>query len=239
MGSHVNQDRSRCQATGNAKHGICIFLTADTSLASVPAFAKYTTRMITKIAFNNYYDDSGLLSTVIRHCRVSSGVEQCDEAARQIEVRYNVNRTEGPSLSEKQDTITTTGPLGQITWTINWRAITVGGTTPPRYYLRHVEGCGNDVSCGLYRYAPFEATHWSVTTLQLPVGDVGSLGSYSFEYSDNSYKGFGELKSMTAPTGARYEYQYKLENLDCIPRSGPDDISATCPIGRILPITIQ
>ena len=128
-----------------------------------------------------------------------------DEVGREIKLDYNI--TDLPfGSSGKVDRITTQGPNGQISWTVNWETLVIG-QTPRTYYWSNAPWWPE--------YQLYLNTN-VVKYVQLPLAPAVSVNetpppvwnSYAFGYSDDSDGGFGEVDSVRLPTGAEYRYRY-------------------------------
>ena len=94
------------------------------------------------------------------------------------------------------DTVTQTGFGGQpLTWIANWEAVDMA--QPITYMSSALLDTATTGTAVMYRYG--------LANLQLPQGDDDSNLHYSFTYNT---AGWGELASMTLPTGATVSYTY-------------------------------
>ncbi len=127
---------------------------------------------------------------------------------RKIVISYNITGADvnGSGVTQKTDTVTVTGPQGPVTWTINWQRITIGNDG--RNYV-WTDAYGQELR-------PLAWSHWVISSIQLPAPETNTAPiSYQFTYSDNSTKGFGELRSMMTPSNALYEYAYRFDGSTC------------------------
>ena len=121
--------------------------------------------------------------------------------AVKIVVAYDVPASQ--DLMLRTDTITAEGPSGTLTWTVNWKTLTIGGDG--RRYI-----CNDEcVECA----CRMNFTHWVVDSVRLPTESVtsGNWDTYRFEYSNDSDDGYGEVDRIQTPGGADYTYDYRLE----------------------------
>jgi hypothetical protein len=135
-----------------------------------------------------------------------------DAGGRHILIDYNVTDANQSTDTWKRDTITAPGPNGNITTTIDWQRIVIGGdgrqyNYAPSAPLPNSQG------------TPFAFSFWFVKYIQLPLSSPVPLGqtppswnSYAFEYSDNGDQGYGQLDSMIMPSGSQYTYRYVMEH---------------------------
>src|ERR1044072_6475487 len=123
--------------------------------------------------------------------------EIIDQLGRHIVVEYG--HAVGPYPESERDYIhawrTQGGQLTELVWTVKWRAV----NTNKQYY-----GNPNDVNIGSTLNAGGVA---GVSEIDMPA-QAGGL-SYSFGYNvDGPSGGWGEVSSMTLPSGARANYKY-------------------------------
>src|SRR2546423_7698990 len=90
------------------------------------------------------------------------------------------------------------GQLTELVWTIKWRGVSVN----KGYY-----GNADDVPVGSVRFAGGVT---GVAEIDLPAQSGGL--SYTFGYNaDSPAGGWGEVSSMTLPSGARADYKYAYD----------------------------
>jgi hypothetical protein len=134
---------------------------------------------------------------------------------RAIHINFNVTNASLNVAPEMQDEVTATSVDGTSSprkWTLNWQAITIGGTGN-RFY-----GCSaTGPNC------PLNIRHWVLNYLQLPLAPTvpsnqtpPTWNSYVFGYSDDADGGYGEVDQVRMPSGAQYDYHYRLAILNSI-----------------------
>ena len=130
-----------------------------------------------------------------------------NETGRQILVDYNVTDLPFGGGSNRVDQITTQGPQGPMTWTVNWASVSI---QPKRYEWSDAPW---------HRYSFLYLGGRSVKYVQLPLAppELNSetpppvWNSYAFGYSDDSVGGYGEVSSMRTPSGSVFQYRWALE----------------------------
>ncbi len=121
-------------------------------------------------------------------------IEVIDELGRRIVIEHVFSTSRDYIHAWRTDQ---NGQLTELVWTIVWRGVSVTN----RYY-----GNFNDSIYGV-TFGP-EGVAPGVSQIILP-SQMGNL-SYSFDYTDSQPEayGWGEVTSMTMPSGARVEYSY-------------------------------
>jgi RHS repeat-associated protein len=116
-----------------------------------------------------------------------------DGFGRSISIAYG-----GTNFSGGPDTVTVPGVSGtSLTWTINWTAIS--GATSPSYTCPPVTGSGSPTCSAVL-------ADYMVDSIVPPT--QAQLGSYQFGYNAK----WGELSSVTLPSGAKANYTYWLDS---------------------------
>jgi RHS repeat-associated protein len=112
-----------------------------------------------------------------------------DDVGHRIDVQYNPN-----SEASSSDTISQTGADGStLQWTVNWTTVT--GSPSVQYLCSDLNDYCSGTSAG-YR---------AVSSIMLP-----TTQSYTFGYSTSV--GWGELNSVSLPSGATVQYTWSGDN---------------------------
>jgi len=110
------------------------------------------------------------------------------------------------TYSSGTNTITQAGPAGsQLTWTVNYMSIPLNAT----YF------------CSTSQTQCTVSSSSGVASIQVPSPGAGPL-TYSMTYNDSSVGGWGELRSVQLPSGAKVTYDYAYENGTGPAQRGPD-----------------
>lgn len=130
-----------------------------------------------------------------------------DDFNRQIKVDRNITGAAEETATEMTDKVTVTRASGDLTWTIDWEAFTIGGIGNNRYYTCYQAGTPD---CLL------NVRNWGVRFIKLttpspPPDPPKEWRSFEFRYSDNADQGFGEVDYVRVPSGAIFNYRYRLE----------------------------
>jgi RHS repeat-associated protein len=113
------------------------------------------------------------------------------------------------SWSPNITTITTAGPNGPISWTLNWELLQLG--LDGRRYTRALDTVSWDTT---WWYPQLYILKYVQLPLAPPVPPGQSppvWNSYAFSYADDAEDGYGQLDEIRLPTGAAFRYRYTLE----------------------------
>jgi YD repeat-containing protein len=189
---------------------------------------------------NAIYDPNGNMITIAnllpQHC--PSGVP-CVSIENDLGEKIILDRTSQGSYF--RDTITSPGPDGNFTWSVDWQ--TQGGWS--KYYQIYECGAWGDQGggCDSESFAvPVPVPTSVVRYIQMPLLTPTSLGgqpvvynSYEFQYSDANEIGSGEVNYVRTPSGANYSYVWSA---DGIPNVGsPDGIIKNRVTSKLLQYT--
>ncbi len=132
-----------------------------------------------------------------------------DDSGREIRIDYAINGPQ-PWWSTRRDRITTQGPNGPMSWTVDWETLFIG-QDQRTYQWSQAE------------WDPTRPLNFSLLTVknvQLPLAAAVPVGqmpvvwnSYEFGYSDDDDDGFGQVDFVRTPSGSTYLYRYVLEGL--------------------------
>ncbi len=129
--------------------------------------------------------------------------DDCDQPY--TEIKDDLGRSIMVDKPTNSPTDTITAPNGAY-WEVTKGSVTIGNTTTP---------CPQGSWCPTYNIAPSITEHLynvvSVVT-SIAVPSSPNRTSYSFGYSDNAGKGWGELNSITTPLGGNAVYHYAQDN---------------------------
>jgi len=133
-----------------------------------------------------------------------------DDTGRAINILLNSEGLpNGTGDLNRTDSITTTGPNGVMTSTVNWMLLSLGYQSSRTYNWSNASWEYN------HRFLQMMSV---VKYVQLPLAvPVPSnqtppvWNSYAFGYADDADGGYGEVDSVRTPTGSLFQYRYLFE----------------------------
>src|SRR5712671_162780 len=133
-----------------------------------------------------------------------------DDSGREIRILINSEGLPyGTWHGDRTDSITTAGPNGVMTSTVNWMVLSLGYQNSRTYNWSNASWEYNH---------PFLQMMSVVKYVQLPLAaPVPSnqsppvWNSYEFGYADDADGGFGNVDSVRTPTGSLFQYRYLFE----------------------------
>jgi RHS repeat-associated protein len=139
------------------------------------------------------YDRNGNTVTITNVLNISTGTATttlADDLGRTITINY------GSLDGTMPDSVTQVGADGTtLTWTINWRIVTPAS------------GLG-------YRCSSAGDSCWASNLTSSAISSVSLPTGQTFQFGYDTAVGWGELNSVTLPSGASVTYQYSEEGVD-------------------------